>query len=161
MIRGHVLRINIKPETEGERGIPKYPVSVARVLKSGIEGDFNRHRYEHGNIIDKALLVLPYERLVELNGKGWPVKFGDLGENITTIGITYDDFQENSIYKIGDDISIQLTRTCKPCKNLAKLPYVGEEKVANFISILLGNRGWYARVLREGEIRQGMLITKV
>ena len=39
--------------------------------------------------------------------------------------------------------------------NLSVLPYVGEEKVNDFIKTLVRRRGWYAEVMQEGIIKKG------
>src|SRR3989344_5386859 len=89
----YVHSINIKPETEGERGLPKIPVCEAAVGLDGVVGDYNRSRTERKNCdMDRALLLLPLETLDDLQKEGWPVKPGHLGENITTLGIPYGDF---------------------------------------------------------------------
>ncbi len=153
---GKVYRINIKGEKAGERGLPKSPVSSALVTAAGVEGDFNRYRQEMaGGDPDMALLLIPLETIAQLQREGWPVEPGDLGENITTIGIEYSSFEAGKSYRVGDEVRIQISRPCEPCKNLYRLPYVGVEKGPWFIRALLGRRGWYARVLAGGLVRAG------
>ncbi|MGP8134672.1 MAG: hypothetical protein ACLQD8_00810, partial [Thermoplasmata archaeon] len=89
---GQVVGLHRKPEVPGERGLPKRPVPSIRVGRNGVEGDFNRWRQEERKgDPDLALLILPLETLEELNREGWPVRPGDLGENITTRGVPYAD----------------------------------------------------------------------
>ncbi len=155
---GRIYQINVKPETPGERGLPKQGVWQAMVNVFGIVGDFNRYRAEkNGNDRDTALLVLPFETIQELQYEGWPVAPGDLGENITMTGIAYDHFRPGGKYRLGS-IEMQIARACDPCTNLYCLPYVGRDKGPRFMRTLLGRRGWYARVLKEGYITQGDLI---
>jgi MOSC domain-containing protein YiiM len=98
-----------------------------------------------------AVLLLPLETIVQLNNEDWPVKPGDIGENFTTQGIPYEHFAIGQRYQLGESI-VQIAKICNPCGNLKHLPYVGQEKKAQFIKTLLGRRGWYARVLQEGQV---------
>jgi len=46
-------------------------------------------------------------------------------------------------------------RVGDPCRNLAVLSYVGDERVVELMRALLDRRGWYARVLEAGELAVG------
>jgi MOSC domain-containing protein YiiM len=154
-MRGTVHQISLKPKKTGERGLPKRSVSAATITEAGVEGDFNRYRHEElGDDPDSALLLMPIETLEELNREGWPVRPGDLGENITTQGIPYAGFSPGTTFKLGD-ASIEVSRACEPCTNLYELPYVGESRGPAFLKVMLNRRGWYARVLRGGRVAQG------
>src|SRR3989344_2899786 len=169
--KGQIYQINVKHETEGERGIPKFPIKSALFSLDGVMGDFNRYRTENnGRDPDSALLLIPYETIQQLNEEGWPINIGDLGENITTFGLDYDSFQVGNRYLLGfgKELEIQISRACTACKNLASLPYVGD-KIAEFVRTLTwkegddvkNRRGWYARVLKEGQIETGGLIERI
>jgi len=84
---GIVFQINIKPETLGERGLPKYPTQRALVTRTGLDGDFNRWRHEEAHDdLAMAVLLMPLETSEELKEEGWPIKPGSIGENFTTQG---------------------------------------------------------------------------
>ena len=152
---GHVHQINVKPQTPGERGLPKKPVDSVFVAKAGLAGDFNLYRQEElKGDPDSAVLLLPLETILQLNAEGWPVKAGDLGENFTTSGIPYDRFSPGRAFRIGEAI-VEVSRACNPCKNLYLLPYTGPSKGPDFVRIMLGRRGWYASVRRGGMVRRG------
>lgn len=154
-MKGQIYQINLKPETPGQHGLPKRPVESAMVTFMGLKGDFNRWRREEAHDdLDLALLIMALEKIQELNQGGWPVKPGDIGENILTVGIPYDDFAPGKTYSFGE-AQIQIVKACTPCTNLYSLPYVGEEKGPRFLRVMLGKRGWYARVLQEGQIKTG------
>jgi len=158
---GTIYQINIKPQTPNERGLPKSPVKTAAVSHRGVEGDFNRYREEkHSGRLDRALLIMPLETLVQLNGEGWPINPGDIGENITTQGISYNDFCNNKKYRIGE-IEIKISEPCTPCGNLKLLPYVGKERWTEFKKTMDKRRGWYAQVLKEGSINVGDEIVEI
>ena len=154
-MNGRVYQINTKPETPGERGLPKRQTETVFVSYKGVEGDFNRYRQEKCNgRLDKAILLMPLEMIVQLNSEGWPISPGDIGENITSQWSPYNNFCQNKKYKIGE-IEIQISELCIPCGNLKILPYVGKERWPEFKKAMTGRRGWYARVLKEGRIKVG------
>ena len=74
-------------------------------------------------------MIMPLETLRELNAEGWPVQPGDMGENITSQGIPYNDFVIGGRYQVGEAV-IEIAEPCLACMNLAALPYIGEEKRA-------------------------------
>lgn len=152
---GVISQINVKPLTPGERGLPKKPVGSAFVGRGGLRGDFNVYRHEEiGDDPDSAVLIMPIETIAELNAEGWPVKPGDLGENLTTSGIPYSAFGVGKKFKAGG-ARLQISRACDPCDNLFLLPYVQKPKGPVFLKTMLGRRGWYARVVEEGWVKPG------
>ena len=66
MVYGMILQINVKSNVEGERGIPKLPVESALVGINGLEGDFNRHRHEKRDSLEKAVLILTSDVILDL-----------------------------------------------------------------------------------------------
>ena len=156
-----IHQINRKPQTSDERGIPKVPVYEVAVMANGIEGDFNRYRHEKKkDSPNMALLIMPLETIQELNEEGWPIEPGDIGENITTVGIEYKDLRMRKRFRLGK-VEIEITTEVTPCTNLFVLPYVGREKGPAFIKTMLNRRGWYARVLKEGNITKGDIIEPI
>jgi MOSC domain-containing protein YiiM len=156
---GTVHQINIKGRVPGSRGLPKSSVVSVGIRKEGLDGDFNVYRHEKLNDDpDSAVLILPLETIKELNKEGWPVKPGDLGENITTLGIPYNHFSPGKEVSIGE-VKLEISRACDPCSNLYLLPYVGEQKGPEFMKVMLHRRGWYARVTKEGTVNKGEKIS--
>ncbi len=157
---GRIYQISSKPKIEGERGLPKFARDFAYVTSNGVEGDFNHFRKSWKfNTSLRALLIYPKEMYDKLQTEGWSVFPGDLGENITTGGIFYENFGINSIWRVGE-IKIQISEVCSPCKNLRFIPSIGM-KVKEFVQTLVGRRGWYAKVLEEGTIKKGDLVERV
>jgi len=145
----------VRPQTPGARGLPKHPVASAMLTSAGVEGDFNVYRHDLKQDDPRmAILVYPVETLQELDREGWPVRPGDLGENLTTEGIPYSRWEPPCRFTVGPAL-LEVTKPCTPCDNLFLLPYVGAERGAAFLKSLTGRRGWYARVLREGRVRPG------
>lgn len=118
-------------------------------------GDFNRYRHEEKHDDPgMAVLIVPFETIEALDREGWPVRPGDLGENITSEGIAYDSFAPGSRFRVGRAV-VEVTKACDPCTNLFLLPYVGEVRGPEFLKTMVGRRGWYARVLESGMVRTG------
>jgi MOSC domain-containing protein YiiM len=153
--QGTVLQLNRKSEVPGEHGLPKKPVPTAHVTKAGLEGDFNRYRREEKHDDpDMAVLIVPLEVIHALNAEGWPVRPGDLGENITSSGLPNDAFRPDRRVRVGS-VLLQVSKPCDPCNNLYLLPYIGESRGPAFLRTTLGRRGWYCRVLEEGTVSTG------
>jgi MOSC domain-containing protein YiiM len=151
----HVQQINVKPDIQGEVGLPKMPINTANVTFSGIDGDYNRFRKKKkDNDPDMAIMIISTDILFELNQEGWPVQPGDLGENVTLSGMDYGSIEPGQQYKIGD-VTLEISFICDPCSNLYALPYVGEDRGPEFIKTLMNRRGWYARVLTPGIMKPG------
>jgi len=152
---GRILALHRKPETPGEHGLPKPTVPSAQVTVSGFVGDFNRWRHEKKQDDPAmAVLLLPQETIEQLNREGWPVRPGDLGENITSSGLPYDAFSPGRRFRAGGAV-LEVTKDCAPCDNLYLLPYVGEARGPEFLQTMKGRRGWYARVVSEGAVHTG------
>jgi len=138
-MQGTIYRLNVKPEILGERGLPKLAVESVEVRREGVVGDFNRLRHEKkGDNPDRALLLMTLEMIKQFNREGFPVEPGDLGENILTRGIPYVCYDVGKQYRIGEDVVIEISEPCIPCKHLAVLDYVGARKVEKFIETTLG-----------------------
>lgn len=155
-MNARIQHLHVKPRTPGERGIPKLEVPLIHATAAGVDGDYNRYRHESKrDDPDKAVMFIPAEILVALRAEGWPVEPGHLGENLTVTELANAAVVIGQRYQIGDVLQIEISRTCDPCRNLAVLPYVGEQRVNEFIRTTLGRRGWYARVVQPGVAKRG------
>ena len=101
-----------------------------------------------------AVMILSTDVINALNSEGWPVSPGDLGENITLTNIDYSTLKLGDRLSIGE-VTLEISLICDPCTNLNNLSYVGKDKSASFIKTLMKRRGWYARVLKAGEVTVG------
>jgi MOSC domain-containing protein YiiM len=147
---GQVVQISTKAKKTGEVGLPKLPINEVQISFQGVGDDYNNFRQiRHKGSLDRAVLLMASEMIEQLNVEGWPIQSGDIGENITTKGIPYEEFKIGGQYRLGE-VEIQITEMCNPCRNLHELPYVGEDRGSEFTATLKGRRGWYAKVLKEG-----------
>ena len=150
-----VVQINVKGAAPDPVGLPKDPVPTVRIDRQGLAGDFNHYRHEtlHDEA-DSAVLLMPRETIEALDLEGWPIRPGDLGENLTTEGVPYESMGPGRRLQVGE-VVLEVTRACDPCTNLYALPYVGKVRGPAFVKTMLGRRGWYAKVLRAGTVRVG------
>lgn len=156
---GSLLQLNVKPRIPGEFGLPKKPVQSLRVTPAGAEGDYNRWRTETLNgDPDQAILVVTRELLDGLAAEGWPVRPGDLGENLTLDGIAEAALHPGVRLRSGA-LLLEVTKPCVPCTELYSLPYLGKERGPEFVRTAVGRRGWYARVLEGGTVTTGAAIS--
>jgi MOSC domain-containing protein YiiM len=150
---GHILQLNIKPQTPGEYGLPKTAVPELHITRAGADGDYNHHRATklQGDP-DQAILLVTQEVLTQLRTEGWPVRPGDLGENITLDLVPEAALQPGTKVELGP-VLLEVTKPCNPCTELHSLPYVGPERGPQFVRSMVSRRGWYARVLTPGVVR--------
>jgi len=152
-MRPKVYQLNVKPQAADVAGLPKYRVDPLAVTERGAVNDYNKYRTEKNKSDpDRALLLLPLEVIADLNREGWSVNPGDLGENITSKGLEWNDLHQDDVYEVGS-VLVKLKRLATPCWKLGLLPYVGKTREKEFIKTLIGRRGWYCRVLEPGIIR--------
>ena len=128
------------------------------LTKTGLRGDEQTDPSVHGGS-EKALHHYAAEhydfwkrQMPDLSDKFAP---GGFGENVSTMGITEDDVCVGDVIWIGEAI-VQVTQGRQPCWKLSA--HVGREDMAVRFQ-KSGRTGWYYRVLREGFIRAGDLVT--
>src|SRR5262245_15904694 len=109
---GRIVRVNVSAG-----GVPKRPVSRARVTRSGLEGDAHRRVDRHGGP-DRALCLFSLERIEALRAEGHPVEPGALGENLTLEGIDWARVQADDFFQLGAEVLIQVTSFTSPCRNI-------------------------------------------
>ena len=118
MAKATVIGLHVKSKDAGGLRLPKLPVDSARVTVEGMEGDYNRHRHEQdGDNPDRALLIFPVETMRDLNDEGWPVRPGDLGENVTTEGMLNAEFDVGVHLRIGEVLA-EVAENDMPCRVL-------------------------------------------
>jgi MOSC domain-containing protein YiiM len=143
-------------------GLSKHSVAGPVMLnKLGIEGDLHRNPLLHGGP-NKAVLMASAEFLDELAARGFPVFYGAIGENLTVSGLDPHLWRAGQRWRIGDDVTIELTTLRTPCSNLhvygvaIKAELYDEQCKAGDVSAPhWAHGGIYARVIREGLICAG------
>lgn len=149
---GRILQVSVSPG-----GVPKLPVERAWVGVLGLEGDAHRENTVHGGP-HQAVCLYGIEAIERLQSEGHPVEPGSVGENLTTSGIEWSLLPVGARARVGEELELEVASATNPCKT----------QIRNFtdgrfsrISIDLhpADSRMYARVLREGEVKPGDLIS--
>ncbi|MCG8918444.1 MOSC domain-containing protein [Actinokineospora sp. PR83] len=142
----------------GRSGIDKRPVTGPVAVTapgpgaSGLAGDEICDVANHGGP-DQAVYAYAREDLDRWAEElGRPLTDGQFGENLTTTGIDVNAAEVGEVWRVGDDLVLQVTTPRIPCRTFA---------------VWLDERGWmktftqralpgaYLRVLRPGAVRAG------
>jgi MOSC domain-containing protein YiiM len=145
-------------------GVPNHPIAQADVTPGGIAGDGWRHPQFHG-IPKRALLLITTEGLDEIQGMGFPVYPGALGENLTTRGLDRRALRLGQRFRCGA-AAIQLTELRLPCDTISiygqgiqAALYDARAMQGDPASEVWGLSGFYASVIEPGLLRPGDSIT--
>jgi MOSC domain-containing protein YiiM len=134
-------------------GVPKHAVPEAWVSVEGIRDDGHRNKVLHGGP-DRAICIFSFELIQALQQEGHTMHAGAMGENFTLAGLDWAHIQPGDHMKIGEHVCIELTSFCEPCRRIVQWFHKGEySRIAQE-----EHPGWsrlYARVLSEGQVRQG------
>lgn len=133
-------------------GVPKLPVAEAMVTVNGLDGDRQRNLKYHGGP-DRAVCIYSIERILALQEEGHPIGTGTVGENLTLSGIDWDNVAPEGVLEVGDAL-LEIVSFTPPCRTIRDS--FKEEKFSRLSQKHFP--GWsrvYARVLREGLVREG------
>jgi MOSC domain-containing protein YiiM len=120
----HVSNLHLSPE----HSFSKHSCNeVTLIAGSGIEGDAHsgptvKHRSRVA--IDpstpnlRQVHLIPLETLTDLANEGFEIQPGDLGENITTVGIYLHELPVGTLLRIGKESLIALTGLRNPCQQI-------------------------------------------
>jgi MOSC domain-containing protein YiiM len=153
-MKGRIVLINVSPG-----GVPKRAVPRAGVTRLGLEGDGHRNTKHHGGP-DRALCLFSVERIEALQAEGHPVEPGALGENVTLAGLDWPSVQPDDVFRLGDEVLVQVTRYTSPCFNIRGAFLDG----AYWRVSQKRHPGWsrvYARVVVPGAIATGDPVTRL
>lgn len=133
-------------------GVPKRPVSEARITRLGVEGDRQRNPGIHGGP-DRAVCLFSFEVIKALQAEGHSIAPGSTGENLTLAGLDWFTLKPGDRIGVGS-VRMELVSYTAPCVHNGRW-FLHE----NFSRISQKKwPGWsrlYARVLSEGIIRAG------
>ena len=148
MQSGRIVQINVSGG-----GVPKTPVSAARITEMGVEGDRQAHPDIHGGP-ERAVCLFSMERIRDLQREGHAIVPGAVGENVTVEGVDWDAVRPQSRILLGDDVTLEVTRYTSPCINIKAAFKSGDYgRISQKV-----HAGWsrvYARVLVPGTVRNG------
>jgi MOSC domain-containing protein YiiM len=148
---GHVHAINVS-----NGGVPKRSVPHVKITSSGLAGDRQEDLEHHGGP-DRAVSLWSLEVIETLQREGHPIAPGSAGENITVAGVDWNLVEPDARIEIGDSVLVEVTRFAKPCKTIqhnfadGRFKRIAHERHP-------GSSRVYARVLTEGEVREGDVV---
>ncbi len=136
----------------------------------GVEGDAHMgEKVKHRSRVTKdpsqpnlrQVHLIHSELFDELNEKGFNIKDGEIGENITTAGIELLSLPKDTLLSIGDTVIIMITGLRNPCKQLNSIKdglmmaVLDKDEAGN----LIRKAGVMGIVLQGGEVKTGHKIT--
>jgi MOSC domain-containing protein YiiM len=147
-VTGRVYQINIS-----RGGVPKLPISQARIGSLGIEGDYQNDQRNHGGP-DRAICLYTLEQIQRLQRNGHPISPGSTGENITLQGIELGELTPGTHLWLGDEVELEITSYAAPCKNISDSFSDGDFTRIS-VQLYPAESRVYARVLQKGTISIG------
>jgi len=156
---GTIVQINVSLG-----GIPKRPIASGMITARGLAGDACAHPQIHGGPA-QAVLLLASETIEELIGRGYPLFYGALGENLTTRGLDRRQLRIGQQLRAGAAL-LELTKVRGPCGQLdiygpaiQREIYDQKVRAGDPSSPRWGMSGFYARVLQPGAVRPDDIIS--
>lgn len=148
-----VTKLTNQKREELVSGIKKYPVEKAYLTKSGLNSDFQADLLHHGGE-NKALFLfssITYKKINSYFENSFDMtNMAYFGENIILDEISEKNICIGDILKIGES-KIQITQPRQPCWKLSA--NTNKKNMTKFI-FESGYTGFYAKVLKEGQILQ-------
>ena len=138
-------------------GLPKLPISKARITKEGVEGDRHRNTELHGGP-DRAVCVYSLEVIEALRKEGHSIVPGAAGENFTIAGFDWKQIGPGTRIGVGNEVKLEVLSYTAPCSQNARWFADGDFSCLSQ-KIHPGRSRVYARVLSEGVVKQGDPIT--
>ena len=130
-----------------------------RVTPLGIEGDEQADPEFHGGP-DNVVLAYDAEHYpVWREELGMPeLAYGGFGENFTVRGFSDETVCIGDVWRVGDELMLQVTQSRQPCYKLARR--LRQQNIVKRVRETSWG-GWYLRVLKEGMAAVGMKIERV
>ncbi len=137
-------------------GVPKASIPVAEIGPSGVIGDGQNNRRNHGRPW-QAICLYSSDLIEALRNEGHPVTAGGTGENLTISGVDWSRMRGGLTITIGE----VMLRTSSPAAPCHKIGDCFTERHWNRIDHVErpGWARWYASVLTGGTIRPGDPVT--
>jgi hypothetical protein len=119
---GRVLSVARDPEHRFGKQVQP---SITLIEDYGVEGDAHAGRYAKHRFLARLCSTLPNKRqvhliraelLTELRKRGHIVGPGELGENVTTIGLNLEHFPLGTRLHLGETAVVELTGIRTPCR---------------------------------------------
>jgi MOSC domain-containing protein YiiM len=145
---GRIFQLNCS-----DGGVPKLSVREALLTETGLEGDRQKDLRFHGGP-ERALCLFPLELILELQGEGHPIYPGSTGENVTVVGVEWENLKPGARLALGDEVVVEITGYAAPCNTIVDSFRGGEFKRISQ-KLRPGDSRLYARVIRTGRLAVG------
>jgi MOSC domain-containing protein YiiM len=141
-------------------GVPKASIPIAEIGPSGVVGDVQGNRKNHGRPW-QAICMYSSDLLADLRSEGHPVTAGGTGENLTMSGIDWSRMRGGLTVTIAGASGEVVLRTSGPAAPCHKIGDCFSERHWNRIDHVErpGWARWYASVLVGGTIAPGAGVT--
>ena len=144
---GRIFQLNVSPG-----GVPKRAVARAELTPLGLMGDSVDHPRIHGGP-ERALCLYALERILALQEEGATIFPGAIGENVTLVGVPWDEVRPGVRLALGGAL-VEITKYTTPCATTA--PFVKGDVKRFHQDHAPGWSRVYARVLKGGHLEPGM-----
>lgn len=138
-------------------GVPKLPIDAGYVSRLGLEGDVQKNLKYHGGP-ERALCLYSRGVMDILQAEGHPIAPGTIGENVLLQGLDWDLVRPGARLQMGLEVLIEISEYTRPCKKIAA-SFEGGFFMRAWEKNFSGQSRVYARVLREGTIQVGDVVT--
>jgi len=136
-------------------GVPKPRVETIEVTTLGIRNEIIRDKKHHGGA-EKAVCLISVETIEHLQVLGHPSAGGTTGENIL-LNVPQDALKPGVSIDF-ENVHLEITLAASPCKTIAESFTNGDFNQLSDKKFP-GQTRWYARVLKEGVIKQDESLT--
>jgi MOSC domain-containing protein YiiM len=154
-VQGSIPQIN-----SSAVGLPKRALLAGVISTLGLDGDGHAHSTIHGGP-RKAILLIASEIVDDLAARGYPVFYGAMGENLTTLGIDIRALRVGDRLRAGTAV-LEITQPRGPCRALDIYgPAIKDEIYDLSVNLLdamsprWGMSGFYASVSEPGGVHPG------
>jgi len=138
---GQIVSIN-----RSTGGIPKHAVDAAVITAAGLDGD--AHDHEKHNRPEQAICLWDLELLDELNGEGFGLAPGSIGENLTVRDLDVQHLPIGTVLYTTGGARLEITKRRNPC-------FVLDAIDPTLKTAIRDRCGAYARVLAGGTVSKG------
>lgn len=154
MASARILHINLS-----NGGVPKAPVTRARVTREGLEGDQQADRKHHGGP-ERALSLFSIEVIERLRAQGHPIAPGTVGENLTIEGIDWPTLNPGARLRFAGGVELEIASYANPCATIRdSFKDLDSRRIKQ--ELHPGESRLYARVIAPGEIETGESIERL
>jgi MOSC domain-containing protein YiiM/ubiquinone/menaquinone biosynthesis C-methylase UbiE len=147
---GLVVSVNISPG-----GVPKRPISRARLHWRGLEGDAHSKPEPIHGTPEQAVCLYAIEAIERVRADGHQAFPGAYGENLTIVGLDWAGLRHGDRLRIGTaGLVLMLTDYAPPCETQERW-FVGGRYGRISARKHPEDARWYAAVLEEGDVAPG------